>query len=255
MNKQEFDEMRDEFSQIIYNYEKFLKDNILLDYRYNTQYFDTLQKLRFYEVENGLMARCFQARQENPEIDIKEIIDSFHKGYKKEVEDAYNKHKIAEVVTKHNLEMTEEDNKEFEEMYKKFIHDNHPVVKALITDEEKQVYEKLKVYYYENNFAGFKEAYELNKDVFKEPEYKEELFNQISSYYYEIRKRIGQDFMKKQKAYPFTKKDVFADEMSIAYEEGEIKTAMTKMIRDNHKLHEDFVKTFGYDVSIVETNA
>ena len=61
--------------------------------------------------------------------------------------------------------------------------------------------------------------------------------------------------MKKQKAYPFTKKDVFADEMSIAYEEGEIKTAMTKMIRDNHKLHEDFVKTFGYDVSIVETNA
>ena len=255
MNRQEFDEMRDEFAIIIYNYEKFLKDCILLDYRYNTQYFDILQKIRFYEVENGLMARCFQAREENADADVSNIIDNFQKGYKQEVNNALKKHKIATVVTKHSLELSEEDSKAFEELYQKFIHDHHPVVKALINDEEKNAYERLKVYYYENNFEGFKEAYELNKEVFLEPEYTEEIFSQISSYYYDIRKRIGQDFTKKQKAYPFTKKDVFVDDMSIAYEEAELKTALSKAIRDNHQFHEEFQKRFGFDVSVSNPEA
>jgi hypothetical protein len=43
--------------------------------------------------------------------------------------------------------------------------------------------------------------------------------------------------------------------MSIAYEESELKTAMNKMIRDNHQFHEEFQKAFGFDVSIIEAAA
>ena len=45
MNKQEFLEMKDEFALIIYNYEKFLKDCVLLDYKYNDHFYELLQKI------------------------------------------------------------------------------------------------------------------------------------------------------------------------------------------------------------------
>lgn len=252
MNKQEFLEMKEEFALIIYNYEKFLKDCILLDYRYNDQFYDLLQKVRYYEVENGLMATCLQNRSQNPEFDITKVIEDFKKGYSNELLNAKGKHEIAHAVVAHLNDLTDDESKEFEAMYQKFIAENHPVVKAIITDEERAVYEKLKIFYYENNYKGFKEAYELNKDVFKEPEYPEDQYSKISAYYYDVRKNIGADFNKRQKNYPFTKRAVFQDDMTIAEEDANLKTNYNKLLSDNKKIHQDYFRTFGNDISLNE---
>ena len=249
MNKQEFGELKDEFALIIYNYEKFIKDCILLDYKYNDRFFDLLQKVRFYEVENALMARCIQAHVENHDAELEKIIDDFQKGYKQELSNAEVKHRIAIRVNEHNKKLTPEQVEEFEKEYVEFIKNHHPVGNALLTKEEQEAYEKLKVYYYENNIEGFHKAYEEAKAVFKTPEYPDEVFTKISEYYYDIRKRIGQDFTRKQALYPFTKKDVFVDDMSIAYEEGEIKATLSKLISDNKKIHVDYSKAFGSDLT------
>ena len=95
MNKQEFEEMKGEFALIIYNYEKFIKDCILIDYKYNSRFFDLLQKIRYYEVENGLMARCIQAHVEGKDTEVEKIVDDFEKGYKQELDSATKKHLIA----------------------------------------------------------------------------------------------------------------------------------------------------------------
>ncbi len=252
MNRQEFLEMKDEFALIIYNYEKFLKDCILLDYRYNDQFFDLLQKVRYFEVENGLLATCLQNRSQNPEFDTTKVLSDFKEGYSKELENALEKHKVAHSVVSHLNDNTPDENKEFEKIYQDFIKENHPVVKALVTDEEKELYEKLKIFYYENNYKGFMEAYELNKDTFKEVEYPEDLFAKISQYYYDIRKNIGADFTKRQKGYPFIKKDVFQDDMTIAEEDANLKTSYNKLLGDNKKLHQDYIKMFGSDLSLNE---
>lgn len=252
MNKQEFLEMKAEFALIIYNYEKFLKDSVLVDYRYNDKFFDLLQKIRYFEVENGLMVTCLQNKSQNPEFDITKVLDDFKKGYTAELENSKNKHEVAHVVVSHLDDLTEEENKEFEALYQKFISENHPVVKALVSDEEKEVYEKLKVFYYENNYHGFKEAYELNKDVFKEVDYPEDVFPKISQYYYDIRKTIGADFTKRQKSYPFIKMPVFKDDMTIAEEDANLKTNYNKLLIDNKKLHQDYIRMFGRDVSLNE---
>lgn len=252
MNRQEFQELKDEFALIIYNYEKFIKDCILLDYRYNTRYYDLLTKVRFYEVENTLIARCIQAHVENRDPEIEKIIDDFHKGYKQELENSTVKHKIAKTVTEHNQKLDPEEVKQFETEYVDFIKHHHPVVHALATKEEQEAYEKLKVYYYENNIEGFKKALAEATPVFQDPEYPDEVFTKVSEYYYDIRKRIGQDFTKKQTLYPFVKKAVFNDDMSEAYEEGELKSNLSKLMSDNKKLHADIVKAINYDINLVE---
>ena len=250
MNKQEFLEMKAEFALIIYNYERFLKDCVLIDYKYNDKFYDLLQKIRYYEVENGLMARCLQEKSKDPTFDITPIIVDFQKGYSQELENASRKHEVAHVVNSHQNDLTEDERKEFEKLYQDFIAENHPIVKALVSDEEKEVYEKLKIFYYENNYKGFKEAYELNKAVFKEPEYTEDVFTKISQYYYDIRKNIGADFTKRQKLYPFVKKDVFTDDLTVAEEDANLKTTYNKLISDNKKLHADFVRMFVKDISL-----
>ncbi len=252
MNREEFKELKDEFALIIYNYEKFIKDCILLDYKYNTRFYDLLTKVRFYEVENTLLARCIQAHVENRDPDIEKIIDDFHKGFKQEMDNSVVKHKIAKTVTEHNAKLNPDEVQAFEKDYVGFIKEHHPVVHALATKEEQEAYEKLKVYYYENNIDGFKKAFEEATPVFKNTEYPEDVFTKISEYYYDIRKRIGQDFTKKQTLYPFVKKEVFADDMSEAREEGELKAQLSKLMADNKKLHADIQKAINYDIKLVE---
>ena len=249
MNKQEFEELKNEFALIIYNYEKFIKDSILLDYKYNARFFDVLQKVRFYEVENALMSRCIQAHMENKDSELEKIIDDFQKGYKQELMNAEVKHRIATRVDSHNKSLDPQAVQEFEKEYIEFIKKHHPVVNALATKPEQEAYDKLKVYYYENNIDGFKKAYEEALPTFKEIDYPEESFTKISEYYYDIRKRIGQDFTRKQTMYPFIKKDVFTDDMATAYEEGEIKANLSRLIADNKKIHADYTNTFGSDLS------
>lgn len=252
MNKQEFLEMKDEFALIIYNYEKFLKDCVLLDYKYNDHFYEFLQKIRYYEVENGLLASCINGRRQDPNFEVEKVFADFKKGYTQELDNMVRKHEIAHVVVQHQGDFTEEENKEFEQMYQKFIAENHPVVKALVTDEEKLAYEKLKAFYYENNYTGFKEAYELNKDVFKEVEYPEDIFAKISQYYYDVRKNIGAEFNKRQKSYPFVKRGVFQDDMTIAEEDANLKTNYNRLLSDNKKLHNDFMNMFGKDITLNE---
>lgn len=252
MNKQEFLEMKEEFALIIYNYEKFLKDCILLDYRYNDQFFDLLQKIRYYEVENGLMATILQGKSKDANFEVDKVLDDFKKGFMQELLNAESKHGVAHEVVSHLNDLTEDENKEFEAFYQKFIALNHPVVKALVTDEEKEIYEKLKIYYYENNYKGFMEAYELNKNVFKEPEYPEDIYSKISQYYYDVRKNIGADFTKRQKSYPFIKMGVFKDDMTVAEEDAQLKTNYNKLLGDNKKLHQDYVRMFNHDISLSE---
>ena len=72
--------------------------------------------------------------------------------------------------------------KQFEIDYLDYVKKNHPIVKCLVSPQEEQLFQILSKFYKENNYSAYKEILENNKNVFSEPEYKEEDFNKISAY-------------------------------------------------------------------------
>lgn len=251
MNKTEFLEMKNEFAEYIYRYEYFLKCGAINDCYYNHFFGKNLDEVRFYDMENKLMAAVIKLKADNKsEEEINKFIEDYKTKFNQENENIANKHKLAETIVAHNEAMPAADKKQFEEDYLKYVKEHHPIVKCFINDNEENLFKVLNELYKQNNYEGFKEVLELNKGSLSNPEYKEEDFSKISAYYYDIKKNINFDFTKKTQNYPYTKNETLKSEISVARENGEIRVRINELMAANKELHKDFKDNLGFDISL-----
>ncbi|MCR5350247.1 MAG: hypothetical protein K6E20_04565 [Acholeplasmatales bacterium] len=251
MNREEFNEMRKEFGDYVYNYEYFQKVGYITDMYYTNKFSQELIKIQKLEIENIVMSQSLDLFIKGEKLEnIKNYCEESKNRYSKDYTKFSNKIIKAEQFIKHHEKMSEDEKKEFEQEYLKFCIELHPVVKCKVNKEENEAYLILRDFYFTNNYSGFKEFLELHKDAFKPVEYLETEFNTISSFYLENKTRINTDYNKRHTLYPYNKDAVLKDEISIAREQGELHVNITNLIRTNKELHEKFKAQFGYDYSV-----
>ena len=252
MNLNEFLEMKNEFAEYIYNYEYFLKCGAINDCYYNYYFSQYLDEIKFLDTESKVMASVIDMKANNePEEKINEFVTKAKESYANEKAMIENKNRLCRTIVENNNKMSNEDKKQFEIDYLAYVKENHPIVKCFINDNEEQIFNMLNKLYKENNYSGFKGMLEMNKNSFKVPEYKEADFTKISAYYYDMKKNINADFLKKQNQYPFNKMEVLKNEISVAREAGDLKAKLSKFREANKNLHRDYELNFGKDFSLI----
>lgn len=251
MNRQEFNEMRKEFAEYVYNYEYFQKVGFITDMYYTNKFSPELIKIQKLEIENIVMSQSLDLiLKGEPLENIKNYCEESKNRYSKDFTKFSNKIMKSEQFIKHHESMSIDEKNEFEKEYLKFCIELHPVVKCKVQKEENEAYLVLRDFYFTNNYSGFKEFIELNKQSFQEVDYLESEFNTISSFYLENKTRINADYNKRHTLYPYTKNDVIKDEISIAREQGDLHAQITNLMRSNKELHEKFKNQFGYEYSV-----
>lgn len=251
MNKKEFIEMQNEFAEYIYRYEYFKKAGTIADCYYHHYFSKDLDTVRFYNIENTLLVELIKMKNDNKtEEEINEYIKGFKEKFDNESKVIEEKHKIAEDVYKLCESMTAEEKSQIEKDYLEYVKIGHPIVKCLPSKDEEALFPIMSKLYRENNYNGFKEMMNNNKEIFKPVEIKEEDYPKVSGYYYEIKKGINNDFANTQNAYPYNKQETLKNEISIARETGEIKVRLNNLISVNKQLHKDYVLAFGSDISL-----
>ena len=251
MNLQEFLEMKNEFADYIYKYEYFLKCGAINDCYYLHFFGDFLDEIRKVGTENRIMAAAIAMKSEGkPQEEIDKFLADQKELYNTETEKVKNKKVFTEAVIKNNDALPMEDKKQFEIDYLDYVKKNHPIVKCLVSPQEEQLFQILSKFYKENNYSAYKEILENNKNVFSEPEYKEEDFNKISAYYYDIKKNINADFLNKSKMYPYNKQETLKNEISIARENGDLKAKLNEYKGANKNIHKDFFNAFKFEYTL-----
>jgi len=253
MNRKEFDEMRFEFGEYVYNYEFFQKVGFVTDMYYTKYFKDDLKKIQRYEIENIVLEQAIALKNKNAKEEeiLKYLADSKEK-FIRDTNKYNEKIQKALQFIDHNEKMSSEDKNKFEQEYLEFCKNLHPVVKCKTTNEENNAYLLLRNFYFENNYSAFQEFTTLHKDGFPSVEYDESEFVNISKFYFENKTRINQDYSKKSKLYPYTKQDTLKDEISLARESGELHVSITNLMRQNKDLHQQFKKLFKDDYNITE---
>ena len=253
MNKEEFKELQDQFANLCYTYDKISKDGFIFDAKY-TYYFKDLVRRRFKITEENKMFQQIAIMLKNNKSDeeINSFIEEAKKNFAKEMFNFDKKIEIISPIIKHLNEMSNDEIDEVEAVYKNYAIMYHPVVKMNPSQNELQLFGLIRKIYFENNLSGLNEILENSKNFLKHIEINEDNYSKYSNYFYDTDKKIKIDIKKKTDAYPYTKFDVFDDEISIAREEGELRASVNKLSEMNQVLHKDFVELFKRDVSIGE---
>jgi len=251
MNLNEFLEMKNEFAEYIYRYEYFLKCGAINDCYYTHFFSKFLNEIRTLGIENEVMSTAIKMKSEGKsDEEINEYINKAKEGFSEDQKKIDYKTTLAEQVVANNEKLSIEDKKQFEIDYLDYVKKNHPIVKCLATEAEENAFNMISKLYKENNYYGFKSFIDMNKAIFTNPDYKEQDFNKISAYYYDIKKNINTDYQRKQNMYPYNKQDTLKNEISIARENGDLKAKLNEYKGINKSIRQDYVNYFKQDFSL-----
>ena len=251
MNKTEFLEMQSEMADYVYNYEYFIKCGVIFEAYYNSRFYDYIIEMHHYDVENGLLLTLQEMKfKGSSEEELNAFIEKVKTKYTNEKPLLENKHKKCLEVRARTESLSQEQIDEIEKIYLNFMKKNHPIVKLKVSDEEKAIFPVLRMLYYENNMEGLKQIIEDHKDIFKDVEIPEEEYNRVSGYFYNTRFQLNKDRDEKSKKYPYDKAHATEDEISIAREEGEIRTKISKLKEINQQLRKDFKNNFNREITL-----
>lgn len=248
MNKKEFEEMQIEFAEFVYKYKVFIKSGYLFDLKYNRRFFKFLVECQELEIKISLMKQAIDLAAEGNNRD--EIFENLVKALEKLPEEKakfLKKNDYANQIMELNDKLTDENIKEFENIYYQYIFDYHPFVRVALPESVKPIIDLLDRFYYENNKGAFVEMLELNKKTLTALPIQEEHYNQVSQFYYELRKKINSEYHQRAKNYPYDRLNLFDDEMTVAREEGDILLKISNYKKVFDEMLKDFVNLFGKD--------
>lgn len=248
MNRKEFEEIQEQMAKSLIVYERFLKKSNYLKAKYNCHFGKYTEQELKYRIENDIMINVVKMITEEKSVDeIEQLIEKGKKMYAKTMVDLANEFKHDTFVV-YNFENT--DLNVMEEIFEKYVRENHPAIKMAISNEEAQVYNALRALYCDNNIPGFENVLELNKNLLSKVEYTEDKFVEYYKYYLKTARDIQNDMEKKLKAFPFDKEEMFKDNISLAAEEGELRVRVNKLSQANKNLHKDLTKLYGEDINL-----
>ncbi|MGM9970721.1 MAG: hypothetical protein ACI35S_10050 [Anaeroplasma sp.] len=252
MNKQEFNELQNEFGQYVYRYEYFIKKGYLLDLRYNYTFYDILYQTHKIEIECGLLQSILKMNEENKsEKEISNFVEKVLNDYKDKENKIVEKYNFSKIVIDNYDKQTQDEKEDFEKYYEDYVINFSPIVKIMVPKTAKPIVDTLKSFYNNNNIDGFKELFELNKEIFRVIDIPEEQYNGISAFYYQNKLNINKDYNQKVSKYPYNKEKVFDNDMSIKAEEGELLIHLSNVKKLCNALHKDYESIYGKDAEFI----
>lgn len=252
MNKQEFMEMHDEFASLVYNYELFMKNGFLTDCKYNVSFYDELRKVRNAEAELQVITSAMRDKGNKKIEEILNSIDKAKKAYAQELVSTENKNNYCKQLTSILDKFDQSAFDASEKHFKDFIFKYHPVVCLNAKKEARDVYEMLKKFYFECNYLGFQEYLEINKAVFEVDEITEDRYVEASQVYFKFRQTINQSFINFKDKYPYNKKELFNDEMTVLSERDNLSIKAKQLNEALKAARKDFKEAFGFELKLVD---
>ena len=250
MNRQEFDELRNEFAEYIYRYEYFLKVGFLNDLYYNNEFKADLEVNALLEFENSVIYTACKEKENNKDFDKTQLFEIAKQNKEQLLKSIKEKNAKSSRLVERFEKMSNQEKKDIETDYLNLVKVYHPVIRVFVTEEEKAVFNKIRQFYNENDVAGIQELLELNKGLFKDIEYLPEHYNKVSGFFYDNQKRINADYTKKMKEYPFNIGETLKDEITRARETGELRSRHTQLLRNNQELKKAYKKLYGEDFKL-----
>ena len=249
MDSFEFNKIQKELGNYLYEYEKFIKDGHYLDMKYTNQFYSLLEEQFTINFENILLQQVCSKLIDKQSLDD---IDSFIKSNKKEYNQKLVSYRKKNGNSKYviNAFNNDEVTKEFEEIFKAYCIENHPAVKIMITKLERLTFDELRVHYLNNNLSAYTELYELQKGVIRPCMLNDEQYSKAIEYYDKIKNDIANEMEAKLSEYPYNKKEVFENEITIAREKAELVVDINRKKQMNKALHQDIVNLYGEDITI-----
>jgi hypothetical protein len=249
MDKIEFKELQKEIGKYLYEYEKFIKDGHIIDMKYIDCFYDLLVEQFIISSENMLLhGVCDKLNNNIPLTDVDSFIVSSKKDYNQKIVTYNNKRNNAKyVIDSYN---DEEASKELEEVFRTYCLDNHPAVKIMITKLERMTFDELRVNYLNNNLSSYTALYELQKESIRPCMLTDEHYEKAISYYNKVKQDIMNEMEKKISEYPYIKKEVFDNDITIAREKADLIVNLNKQKQMNKALHQDVINIYGEDIKI-----
>ncbi len=253
MNKKEFMELQAQLADVVVAYETFCKKGHLLDLRFNYALNELLVKEEYLRYENGLLAGICTMIIDKKGLDkVEAYVKQQREEYAKRIVARTQKVSHAAHILKVMKELPNEIIDLLEDSFKEYVINYHPAVKFISSEDENILYEHLKKFYYENNYSGFKEMLDLNKNLLKKASFDddEEFQLKVINYYYGIMEEMATDVNKRRTEYPYNIEPIFNDKLSIAAYEGELRALISKLADGNKALHEDLINLYGEDITL-----
>lgn len=251
MNKIEFEEMKNEFGLDVYEFEKFMKLGFILEACFITKFNKYLKEINRLTLENTLIRNAIdklnkESREEADKYIIEERKRSTDEIVRLIARDEYYK----KVSTYGEPFIKGEEDSKLEDAFKDYCLKEHPAVKAIVSKAEEELYEYVKRNYYQNDIVSYSKMIENNQKLFTTSIIEEDKYNQISTHYFKLRQSINIETNKRKNNYPYTKKEMFLDDLKVAEEEAELRIQLKKIKDANEALHKDFVSLFTNDIKL-----
>lgn len=248
MNRTEFNEIQEQMAQSLIVYERFCKKANYLKAKYNSHFSKYTEQEVKYKLENDLMVNVIKMLNDKKSLDeVDKIIEKGKAIYVKAMVDMANEFKHDDLVVK---SFENADVQEVENAYEQYTRINHPAIKMQVSNNEAQLYQALRSLYFQNNLSAFNSVLQMNQNLISTVEYTEDKFVEYYKYYMNTARQIQNDMENKLKNFPFTKEEIFQDDMSIASEEGELRAKINKLAGINKSLHKDFINVYGEDLNL-----
>ena len=245
----EFKTLQDQIVDILVDYTIFLKKGAQLDYRYTYEFKDEILKDFKYRNENTLLVTAGTMLTDKKSLDeVDSYISNYKKNYERDINGLNRKIVDSELVVKN--EINDEMKKELENHFIDLVRNYYPAIRLEANEEYIKAFELLHTLYQQNNYTSYFATYDLFKNLFTYKDYHDVDFEKYVNIYMNLMQRINSDTVKRKQGYPYTKEEVFEDEITIAREKGEFRAKLTKLIEANKAIKEDFKAIYGEVVEL-----
>lgn len=254
MNREEFNEMQDEFSQFLYNYEVFKRSAYILDLQFTDLFHEILIKMRHYEIENRVLYTLVSEKDKykNKE-DRDKFLQEVTKNYLADEANYASKCAYAAKILPIIYSLKKEFIEKLEATWKDFIRNYHPFLKLNKNVNAKTIFDNLEKIYFEHNADVLAETINLSLKAFETEEAKEEEFVDFSRAYYDFIKQANNIYSENKIKYPFTKEKVFTSQEEADKEKANLERDLNKLIEDNGVLQKEYKNIYGEELVFIET--
>lgn len=252
MNKKEFLEMQEELARYIMVVNQKHKLAFQTRVRYFAAFNDIIKVNRELEVETGMLQASIKMKIEGKSMeDIHKFQDEVRAEYIKNEEKLEAQTAKFKTIVERMDSMSQKDRQKLDEAYLDFLLNYYPPVKVNTPDKYKHAALALDNFYFEDDAEHFLELFELNKENFASVgDIKEEEYNSVSMYYYDLRKNLNAG-LPKDDEFPLNKAAIFVDEKLMLAERQSAYDARQYILGLCEAVHKDYVDTMDEDVSLV----
>ena len=249
MEYNDFLKLQNDIKNILVEYTHFLKKAADLDLKYTTEFKDEIVKDFKLRNENSMLVQATTMLNDKKSLDE---VDKYIEKYKANYSILFNNlnAKINNFSLAISNPLAEDKEKELEDHFINVVKTASPLLSIDSDPSYFNAFNLLQMLYQQHNYETYFADYDLNKELFKEKDYQNVDFEKYVAYYMSLMQNITADINDKKTKYPFTKENVFEDEITIARERGDFRAVLSKVSEANKAIKADFKALYGENVEL-----